>query len=48
MMKEFDAQTIRVSERVSRQMNEERQLIHEKIRAVLIPKITDILRDFKM
>ncbi len=45
MMKEFDAQTQRVSERVSRQINEERTVIQEKMHGVLIPRIAATLRE---
>jgi hypothetical protein len=48
MMKEFDAQTQRVSERVSRQINEERTQIQEKMHAVLMPKLIAILREYRM
>jgi hypothetical protein len=48
MMKEFDAQTLRVTERVSRQINEDRQMIKEKINGILMPKITDLLREFRV
>ena len=48
MMKEFDAQTERVSERVSRQINEDRTLIQEKMHAVLMPKLTGILREYRI
>ncbi len=48
MMKEFDAQTQRVSERVSRQINEERTIIQEKMHGVLMPKIIQIFRDYNM
>ena len=47
-MKEFDAQTQRVSERVSRQINEERTIIQEKMHGILMPKVIDILRDHNM
>jgi hypothetical protein len=47
-MKEFDAQTQRVSERVSRQINEERTIIQEKMHGVLMPKIVQILREYNM
>lgn len=48
MMKEFDAQTQRVSERVSRQINEERTVIQEKMHGVLMPKIVTILREYSV
>lgn len=48
MMKEFDAQTKRISERVSRQINEERTIIQEKMQGVLMPRIIDILREHQI
>lgn len=48
MMKEFDAQTLRMSDRVYRQLNEERSLIHDKLHAILLPKIVDLLREYGM
>jgi hypothetical protein len=48
MMKEFDAQTTRVTERVNRQINEERQSMREKINVILMPRITEVLREFRV
>jgi hypothetical protein len=48
MMKEFDAQTMRVTERVNRQINEERQSLREKINVIFMPKITEVLREFRV
>ena len=48
MMKEYDAQTLRVSERVSRQLAEERLSLKEKVHAVLMPKMIDALREARV
>lgn len=48
MMKEFDAQTLRVSERVTRQINQERSLVKEKINQILFPKVSDLLKEFRV
>ncbi len=48
MMKEYDAQTLRVSEKVSRQLNEERASLKEKVHAVLMPKMIDALREYRV
>jgi hypothetical protein len=48
MMKEYDAQTLRVSEKVQRQLSEERLSLKDKVHAILMPKMIDLLRDFKI
>ena len=48
MMKEFDAQTCRVTERVSRQINEDRQTMREKVSVILMPKVSELLREFRV
>lgn len=48
MVKEFEAQAIRLSERASRQTNDERIFIKEKIMNIFMPKIVDLLKEFRM
>ena len=48
MMKEYEAQTVRVSERVSRQLSEERASLRERVHALLMPKLADMLREYKV
>lgn len=48
MMKEFDAQTVRLTDRASRQISEERTMMKEKIVAIFMPKISDLLKEFRV
>ena len=48
MMKQFDAQTQRAADKVSRQINEDRTIIQEKIQGVIIPRIIEILRQHRI
>ncbi len=48
MMKHFDAQTQRTSERLQRQLSEERTLVKERLHQVLLPKIIDLLREYRV
>jgi len=48
MLKEFDSQTIRMTEKVRRQIKEDRTLVKEKITAVFMQKISDLLREYSV
>lgn len=46
MLREFDAQTVRMTEKVRRQIAEDRLLVKEKIIVLFMPKIADLLREY--
>lgn len=46
MLREFDAQTMRMTEKVRRQINEDRSLVKEKIIAFFMPKISELLKQY--
>jgi hypothetical protein len=48
LIREFDAQTMRVSQTYTRQLKEERSIIKEKLFAILLPKVAMVLREFRV
>jgi hypothetical protein len=48
MIKEFDAQTARLTEKASRQINEDRARVKESIGDIFLPKIVTLLKEFRM
>ena len=48
MLKEYDAQTERLSNKARRQINEDRAIIKEKILAIFMPKIVELLKEYRV
>ena len=48
MIRQFDEQTTRVSDKLRRELDEERKKMSEKIRSLFIKKLNDLLRDYRV
>lgn len=47
MIKQFDEQTARLSDKLRRELDDDRKRINDKMRYSLMKKLNDLLRDYR-
>ena len=48
MIRQFDEQTARLSDKLRREIDEERNKLGEKIRIIFFRKLNELLRDYRL